>query len=110
MNSTIVYTIPRSAVAWTAYLDVLAQYRVYKTRLDISEYLDFTFYDCVWSYKDNARISNNMFGRWLAVSHQIGNLMSYWILTANGCVISRTTVQRVVNVELVEVQQIYGAD
>ena len=28
------YTIPRTAVAWTVYLDVLAQYRVLKTRLD----------------------------------------------------------------------------
>jgi len=50
---------------------------------DISEYLDFTFYDWVW-YKDNAGVGDNMFGRWLGVSHRIGNLMSYWILTANG--------------------------
>jgi hypothetical protein len=66
---------------------------------DISEYLDFTFYDWVW-YKDNAGVGDNMFGRWLGVSHRIGNLMSYWILTANGRVISRTTVQRVTNLEL----------
>jgi hypothetical protein len=45
---------------------------------DISEYLDFTFYDWVW-YKDNAGVGDNMFGRWLGVSHRIGNLMSYWI-------------------------------
>ena len=41
-----------------------------------------------------------MFGVWLGVSHRIGNLMSYWILTSNGRVISRTTVQRVTNLEL----------
>ncbi len=34
------------------------------------------------------------------MSHRIGNLMSHWILTANGRVISRTTVQRVTNLEL----------
>ena len=66
---------------------------------DILEYLDFTFYDWVW-YKDNAGVGDNMFGRWLGVSYRIGNLMSYWILTSNGRVISRTTVQRVRNLEL----------
>ena len=66
---------------------------------DISEYLDFSFYDWVW-YRDNAGVGDNMFGRWLGVSHRVGNLMSYWILTNNGRVISRTTVQRVTNLEL----------
>ena len=66
---------------------------------DISEYVDFGFYDWVW-YRDNAGVGDNMFGRWLGVSHRIGNLMSYWILTPNGRVISRTTVQRVTNLEL----------
>ena len=66
---------------------------------NISEYLDFSFYDWVW-YRDNAGVGDNMFGRWLGVSHHTGNLMSYWILTSNGRVISRTTVQRVTNLEL----------
>ncbi len=65
---------------------------------DISEYLDFSFYDWVW-YKDNAGVGDNMFGRWLGVSHRVGNLMSYWILTNHSRVISRTTVQRVTNLE-----------
>jgi hypothetical protein len=66
---------------------------------DISEYLDFGFYDWAW-YKDNAGLGENKMGRWLGVSHRIGNLMSYWILTATGHVISRTTVQRVTHLEL----------
>ncbi len=66
---------------------------------DISEYLDFGFYDWIW-YKDNAGVGDNMFGRWLGVSHRVGNLMSYWILTTNGRVISRTTLQRVTNLEM----------
>ena len=65
---------------------------------DISEYLDFSFYDWVW-YKDNTGVGGNLCGRWLGVSHRGGNLMSYWILTENGRVISRTTVQRVTNLE-----------
>jgi hypothetical protein len=66
---------------------------------DISEYLDFGFYDWVW-YKENAGLGENKVGRWLGVSHRVGNLMSYWVLTRAGRVISRTTVQRVTNLEL----------
>ena len=65
---------------------------------DISEYLDFGFYDWVW-YKDNAGVGDNSCGRWLGVSHRVGNLMSYWILTIAGNVVSRTTVQRITNLE-----------
>ena len=66
---------------------------------DISEYLDFGFYDCVW-YHENAGLGERMAGRWLGVSHRVGSLMSYWILTKSGSIISRTTVQRVTNLEL----------
>ena len=33
------------------------------------------------------------------VSHRTGSLMSYWVLTQNGYVISHTSVQRVTNLE-----------
>ena len=39
-------------------------------------------------------------GRWLGVSHRTGRLMCYHILNQNGKVISRSTVQRVTNLEL----------
>ena len=66
---------------------------------DISEYLDFGFYDKVW-YKDNAGLGETMPRRWLGVSHRTGRLMCYHILNQNGKVISRSTVQRVTNLEL----------
>ena len=65
---------------------------------DISEYLDFGFYDQVW-YKDNAGLSPSEPARWLGVSHRTGRLMSYYVLTQRGTVISRTTVQRVTELE-----------
>lgn len=65
---------------------------------DISEYLDFGFYDRVW-YHENAGLGERLLGRWLGVSHRVGSLMSYWILTKTGARISRTTVQRVTNLE-----------
>ena len=65
---------------------------------DISEYLDFGFYDQIW-YKDNAGTSPFEPGRWLGVSHRTGRLMCYHVLTQRGTVISRSTVQRVTNLE-----------
>jgi hypothetical protein len=66
---------------------------------DISEYIDFGFYDEIW-YKDNAGLSPPQPGRWLGVSHRVGRLMSYHVLTQRGTVITRSTVQRVTNLEL----------
>ena len=67
--------------------------------IDISEYLDFGFYDWVW-FRENAGLGETKLGRWLGVSHRVGTLMSFWVLTSNGKVLSRTTVQRVTNLEL----------
>ena len=66
---------------------------------DISEYLDFGFYDRVW-YRDNAGLGPELPGRWLGVSHNTGRLMCYHILTQKGTVISRSTVQRVTDMEI----------
>ena len=41
-------------------------------------------------------------GRWLGVSHKTGSLMSCWILTPSCRVVSRTSVQRITNLELQE--------
>jgi Reverse transcriptase (RNA-dependent DNA polymerase) len=65
---------------------------------DISEWLDCAFYDFVW-YRDNAGLAEVQIGRWLGVSHHVGPAMSFWILTRTCAVISRTTVQRVTNLE-----------
>ena len=66
--------------------------------VDISEYLDLGFYDRVW-YHENSGLGERLHGRWIGVSHRIESLMSYYILTQTGSVISRTTVQRVTNLE-----------
>ena len=66
--------------------------------VDISEYLDFGFYDWIW-FKENAGLGETKIGRWLGVSHKVGTLMSFWVLTQGGKVLSRTTVQRVTNLE-----------
>ena len=73
--------------------------RITGESVDISEYLDFGFFDRVW-YKENAGLGETKLGRWLGVSHRVGTLMSFWVLTEECRVMSRTTVQRVTNLEL----------
>ena len=65
---------------------------------EISEYLDFTSYDWCW-YNDNAGLGKTKLGLWLGISHHVGSLMSYWILTQQGNVILCTMVSRVTNLE-----------
>ena len=65
---------------------------------DISEYTDFGFYDWV-TLKQNAGLGEIQLGRWLGVSHKVGQLMSYWILPISGRPISCVTVQRLTNLE-----------
>ena len=65
---------------------------------DISEYLDFGFYDWV-TFKSNAGLGRPELGRWLGVSHRVGPMMSYWVLPPSGIPISCSTVQRLTNLE-----------
>ena len=73
--------------------------RVTGDTVDISEYLDFGFYDWCW-YHEKAGLSPTKLGRWLGVPHRVGGLISYWVLTVNSTVIARTTVQRVTSLEM----------
>ena len=65
---------------------------------DVSEYLDFDFWDLVW-YFPNAHpsisVDDRALGRWVGVSHRVGSDMSYWIMPVSGKTVSDTTVQHV---------------
>ena len=67
--------------------------------VDISEYLDFGFYDFCW-VRENAGLGENVLCRWLGISHRIGTQLAYKVLKSNGQVISRTSVQAVTALEL----------
>ena len=62
--------------------------------MDISEYLNFSFYDQVW-FKDNTGSSLFDPSQWLVVSERTGRDVCYHVLNKNGNVVSRSTVQRV---------------
>ena len=65
---------------------------------DISQYLDFEFYDQFW-FKEDAGLGETKLERFLGVSHQVGSLISYWVFPDSGIPMSHTTVQRVTNLE-----------
>ena len=65
---------------------------------DITEYMDFSFYDLV-TYKSNPGVHSPEIGRWLGVLHRVSPEMAYWILPESGRPISCTTVQRITNLE-----------
>ena len=67
---------------------------------DISEWLEFEFYDICW-YWDNQQDTNEpKIGRWLGVSHRVGSALCYWVLTDKGKILARTTVQHVTKEEV----------
>ena len=65
---------------------------------DISEYLDFGFYDKVW-YNENSGFGEILPGRCLGMSSRTGRLMCYHDLTQTVSVVSISTVQQVTNME-----------
>ena len=65
---------------------------------DISEYLDFHFYNYV-SYEDNIGLGVTSIGRWLGVSRRLVELILYYIFIQKGTVTSIATVKRLANLE-----------
>jgi len=70
---------------------------------DISEWLDFNFYDWCWFWQGptheltESKAENRIV---LGVAHPIGSDLCYWILTETGRVIARTTIQREIKEDL----------
>ena len=67
---------------------------------NIAEYVDFEFYDLVWWWDKADKMSSTedpkRLARWLGISHRVGGDMCYWLVTASGKVISKSSVQHVI--------------
>jgi hypothetical protein len=53
---------------------------------DISEWIDFDFYDWVWYHDPPDTMAETTeeirkLGKWLGVANQAGSALTYWILT-----------------------------
>jgi hypothetical protein len=66
--------------------------------IDISNYLEFGFYDRVW-YIDNGGMAEIKPGRWLGVAENLGSIMTYYVLQQNGKIVARSTVWNPTNLE-----------
>jgi Reverse transcriptase (RNA-dependent DNA polymerase) len=76
---------------------------------DISEWLDFEFYDLVWwldrPVKPNFTDYTRRLARWLGVSHRVGSDLSYWLITEGGKIISKTSVEHVTRDDYLQVDK-----
>ena len=67
---------------------------VFGSTPDISEYVEFEFYDYCW-YWDTPQSyphEKKQLGRWLGIAHRVGQSMVYYIMNSKGSVIARSTV------------------
>ena len=74
---------------------------------DISEYLNFEFYQWVKVYDPASFPTNREYlGRWLGPAHNIGQALCYYILKENGQVIARTSVRGLTQAEMTSEEEI----
>ena len=61
---------------------------------DISEYVEFQFYDFCWYWDTPQSFPHEKkhLGRWLGIARRVGQAMVYFVMNTNGKVIARSTV------------------
>ena len=75
--------------------------------LDISEFIEFAFYDWVKFYDPASFPSKREFlGRWLGPADHVGMALCYYIIKENGQIIARSTVRRLTDEELTNSEEI----
>jgi len=68
---------------------------------DITEYTEFSWYEHVFVYDDLPfPDTKRNIARWLGVAHRVGQALCYWLLNSSGQVVARTTVQKIMDEEL----------
>jgi len=68
---------------------------------DISEYVEFSWYDPLWYYdQEDFPEARRRLGHWLGVAHRVGQACCYYILLHSSQPIVRSTVQRLSSDEL----------
>ena len=67
--------------------------RLIRDMIDISEWLEFEFYDLVWFWNSQSDDTKTIFGLWLCVSLRVGSAICYWVLSEKGRVLYQTILQ-----------------
>ena len=68
-------------------------------KIDISELMEFEFYDLVWFWNNQSDDTKPILGQWIGLSHRVGSALCYWILSERGKVLSETTVHHLTSEE-----------
>ena len=93
VESEILTRMARGQNRRTGYEEVTFQ------TAEISEWLDFDFYDLVYWYdrpnKPDVSDDVRRLARWLGISHYVGSDMCYCLITESGKLISKTSVVHV---------------
>jgi hypothetical protein len=93
-QAELISRIARGKNGRTGYEEVIGE------TPDISEWINFDIYDLIW-YHDPPNLMAETtkeirkLGRWLGVSHRVGSVLSYWVLTQACIVLVRSTIQHV---------------
>jgi hypothetical protein len=74
---------------------------------DISEWMDFDFYDLIWYHDPPALMAETTtkiqkLGRWLGVANRVGSALTYWVLTRAGKIVAKTKIQHVTREEILD--------
>jgi len=66
---------------------------------DISEYIDYQWYETVWYLDRDAEFPNNKkkLGKWLGIAHNVGQALCYYILPSSGHPIVHSKIQALSN-------------
>ena len=68
---------------------------------NITEWLEYDFYQPVWFYSPAAfLVEKQLLRRWLGVAHRVGQALCYWILPLSGVPIARSMVQPILKDDL----------
>jgi hypothetical protein len=68
---------------------------------DISEFLEFEWYQPIWYYDPEPfPEQRRKLARWIGIAHRVGQALCYWILPESGRPLARTTIQAVSQDEL----------
>jgi hypothetical protein len=75
---------------------------------DISEWLDFEFYDLVWwldrPTKPSITMVQRCLARWLGILYRVGSDLCFWLITESGKIISKTSVEHVIHHDYIAMQ------
>ena len=83
--------LPRGPDGMTGYQMITGK------RPDISELLDFEFYQLVWMHTEGKDLAkpNRELARWLGIARIVGGDMTYWVLPKSCIPVAESTVQHV---------------